>query len=325
MTLVSLPAADALQLGDLIQWWYWAGLLETVDGRRFGYQAVFFALREGPVRAQLAETALSDLGTGAAGAAAGRYYSREWPFPGEPRALSGAFDLSTPDGLVRAKGGDGKDHVETAVGGYRLEVDLVADRAPTIHYGGERHDYAFGGNTFYYSRTSLATRGRVITPTGARLEVTGQSWFDRQWGELVPSVLVGWQWFAIQLDDGRQLILYTYNRRPSENLGAIVDASGARPLRATDLSVIVTDTWQSPHASHIRYPAGWQVAVNGGPSLTLEPVLADQEMAAKFWVGPEYWEGVCRVRGTRGESGHAFVELVGFTPPGGWLSRAEAR
>jgi predicted secreted hydrolase len=31
---------------------------------------------------------------------------------------------------------------------------------------------------------------------------SGQAWFDHQWGDFRVDRFVGWDWFALQLDDG---------------------------------------------------------------------------------------------------------------------------
>ena len=43
--LVKLPQDDGFLSEEAIQWWYWTGHLETEDGRRFGFEVVFFAFR----------------------------------------------------------------------------------------------------------------------------------------------------------------------------------------------------------------------------------------------------------------------------------------
>src|SRR5262249_51226485 len=149
------------------------------------------------------------------------------------------------------------------------------------------------------------------TPDAGALAVTGNAWFDRQFGELFWAVRLGWQWFAIQLDDDTQIMLFAFNGARSEWMGSITGPDGTtRALTQGDFTVDVTGWWTSPR-SGIRYPHGWRLAVPGR-TLVVTPLLADQELTGGFfWFGPRYWEGACAVGGDG--TGRAYVELVGFS------------
>jgi predicted secreted hydrolase len=62
--------------------------------------------------------------------------------------------------------------------------------------------------SLYYSFTRLATSG-TLTIGGTEYRVSGTTWMDKEFGsnQLARSQ-VGWDWFSIQLDDGRELMLY---------------------------------------------------------------------------------------------------------------------
>jgi predicted secreted hydrolase len=143
---------------------------------------------------------------------------------------------------------------------------------------------------------------------------------DREWSTsaLGPD-LVGWDWFALQLDDGRELMLYRLRQRDGgiapASQGTIVLADGAtRSLERDAVEVVPLGHWTSPRGG-TRYPAGWRLRV---PALALEltvtPVLADQELD----LGVRYWEGAVRAEGTadgRPIGGEGYVELVGYARP----------
>jgi predicted secreted hydrolase len=301
---VTLPADDAVLPDPLMQWWYWTGHLEGEDGRRFGFEVVFFLVESfhDHLSGQMAQAAVSDLD-------ADVFVDEQFEAAHRPPVLPDAFRLDAGNGTIRADGGDGRDTLAATVKGYELELRVTARRPPTLHYGGERHDYGFGGNTCYYSRGAMDAAGSVRTPDGERHAVTGTVWFDRQYGELVPAVLRGWQWFAIQLDNDTQVMLFAFNRDPSEWMGSITGPDGAtHSLTQGDFTIDILDWWVSPR-SHIRYPHGWRVKLPDG-ELEIRPAMADQEMAGPFWIGPRYWEGACDVTGTA--AGRAYVELVGF-------------
>ena len=79
-----------------------------------------------------------------------------------------------------------------------------------------------------------------------------------------------------------------------------------------------TATWKSPNTG-ARYPAAWKIAVApAGLDIAVEPVLPDQELVTEQSTGVIYWEGACRVRGTRAGqpvTGRAYAELTGYARP----------
>jgi predicted secreted hydrolase len=143
---------------------------------------------------------------------------------------------------------------------------------------------------------------------------------DREWSTsaLGPD-LVGWDWFALQLDDGRELMLYRLRRRdggidPASQGTLVLADGGARGLERDAVEVLALGHWTSPRGG-TRYPAGWRLRI---PALALEltvmPLVADQELD----LGVRYWEGAVRVEGTaagRPLGGDGYVELVGYAAP----------
>jgi len=168
--------------------------------------------------------------------------------------------------------------------------------------------------SYYYSRTRLATTGTVKVK-GEQVEVRGLSWQDREWSSnSLDKDQKGWDWFSIQLNDGRDLMLYCMRRKDGTSdifsSGTVVDQLGkSRRLSRNDFSVEVTDHWRSGFSDKI-YPGGWIIAV---PSenlvLNVKPLLRDQEHKHRF----VYWEGAVTVEADEyAVSGHGYAELVGY-------------
>jgi predicted secreted hydrolase len=162
----------------------------------------------------------------------------------------------------------------------------------------------------------MSARG-TVRAGGEPLPVSGLAWMDREWSTsaLGPD-LVGWDWLALQLDDGRDLMVYRLRRRDgtadARSSGTLIAVDGAtRPLAAGDVILDALDHWTSPR-SRVRYPSRWRLAIPGAAlSLEITPRLADQELI----VGTRYWEGAVRVQGTaagRAIAGRGYVELVGY-------------
>ncbi|MDD2914734.1 MAG: lipocalin family protein [Gallionella sp.] len=309
---VELPADDAYLPDEQVQWWYWTGHLQTDDGRRFGFEVVFFAFDNFSIlRDQLVQAAITDVSEDSF---AFEEYIRFYP----PKGIKNSFNLSSgSDNKITAVGGDGKDRLHSEVGKYVLDIDLISTKPVAMHYGGDAHPYRFGGFTYYYSRPCMETSG-TLTIDGKSHKVSGTSWFDRQYGELEPAMFKGWQWFAIELDDNRQYMLFDFLGKGKdaavEKSGSVTNAQGqTRTLTAQDFDVKILGHWKSPH-SDANYPSGWAVTVEG-QTFTVQPLVKDQELHGKrgeMWVGV-YWEGACSVSGAA--NGKAYVELNGYTSP----------
>jgi predicted secreted hydrolase len=310
--------------GFRTEWWYYTGNLLTAEGRHFGFQLTFFrqALAPGEpppgsawrtTQAHLAHFALTDteggrfhaawrtgraaLGLAGARARPFRVWLDDWT---AESAAPGALPMR-----LSAREGD-------------VAIDLVLDSAkPPVLQGDaglSRKGPEPGNASYYYSFTRMPARGTVAL-AGRSFAVRGLAWMDREWSTsaLGPD-LAGWDWFAFQLDDGRELMFYQLRRRDGatdpHSAGSLVDvAGGARRLGPADARVEVTGEWASPR-SGARYPSGWRVAA-AGLALEVAPRLPDQELD----VGTRYWEGAVTVRGAEGGrpvSGVGYVELVGY-------------
>lgn len=312
---VRLPDDDRFLSDCGIQWWYWTGHLESEEGRPFGYEVVFWAFKKwGWFRNILAHQSLTDVQDD-------RFHFSSWTRSFQlPRTHPerGLFDLSSDPGEhVLAWGGDGQDRLISRHQAFELDLTLCSEKAPVAHYDGCAHPYVFGGYTWYYSRTRMPTTG-TLRLGGETLPVTGLSWFDRQYGELLPAIDKGWDWFSIALADKREIMLFRFREslHAQETFGTLVRVDGhIRQLLPDDFMVAPIDEWQSHHTA-LRYPSGWRVSIpSEGLILVVDPMVKDQELHARheFWPGPEYWEGACVVLDADGNPlGKAYVELNGY-------------
>ena len=313
------------------EWWYLTGNLDATDGQRFGFEVTFFRVALVPPPAEpvapatgsawrarqiyVAHFAVTDV--------ARRRFRSQQKFSREALGLAGAqaaplrvwlddWSLELPPG-----GGPGPWKLHAAQPGYVIDLALEPLEAPVLNgaAGLSRKSEQPGDATYYYSIPRLQVRGRLLRE-GQPLELQGVAWLDREWGSggLGPRE-VGWDWFALQLDDGSALMFYALRDqgggRDAHSAGTFIAGDGStRVLSNADVSIAVTDSWRNSKGE--RYPGGWHLRV---PSmvldLTVRPVLADQELRT----APPYWEGAVDVTGERaGRSlgGRGYVELVGY-------------
>jgi predicted secreted hydrolase len=201
--------------------------------------------------------------------------------------------------------------------GYELTLELQPLNQPVLNgeRGLSRKASERGAASYYYSIPRVAVRGKLLR-AGVSSDVQGLAWLDREWGSgSLGSKQQGWDWFALQLQDGSAFMFYALRNRDgtrdSHSAGTWVDPAGHVQALSTDqVTIDVSDHWVSPRGG--RYPSRWRVRVPAvGLDVEARPVLADQELGTK----PRYWEGAVDVRGTReghDASGRGYVELVGY-------------
>ena len=323
----SFPADHGPHPEFRTEWWYYTGNLESAEGRRFGFQLTFFrsALApEMPAResawatrqAWLAHFTVSDIqsgtfrsferwGRGALGLAGAqgepfRVWLKDW----RAEAVTGK---APPLRLVASEEGVG--------------IDLVLQQGKPPVLQGERglsRKSAEPGNaSYYYSLTRMPAAGTVRVGN-ERFTVRGAAWMDREWStSSLGRDQIGWDWFSLQLSDGWDLMLYRLRKKdgaadPSSS-GTLIGPGGeSRPLKLADFEIEDAGEWRSPR-SGARYPARWRLRIPSEElDLTVQPVLADQELDVSFL----YWEGAVDVEGThRGRplQGRGYAELTGYT------------
>lgn len=153
--------------------------------------------------------------------------------------------------------------------------------------------------------------------------VTGEVWIDHQWGEsgwfLDPNekLLLGWDWFGINLEDGSDwLVMRHWDARSRELLATHATARVGNETERSSAVLEATPTryWESP-TTRIRYPVEWRLELPElDASFTFVPRADDQEVAT-FGAARTVWEGAGEVTGTVGGrpvAGRARGEFHGY-------------
>ena len=302
---VRLPADDAVHASP-IEWWYWTGHLQDEAERWYGFQVTFFLMGQGPTRGSLVNVALTDI--------EGQTFDHVAKFEFAPVApLENGIDFAF--GPHTAQGGDGHDTVHVELTDGALDLTLSATRPPLLQHGGGFIEYPFGGNTYYYSRTRMEAAG-TLQIGGETRTVSGHGWFDHQWGELGTVTERGWVGFAIQLEDGRDIMIFLVHGADGEDpvlVGGTLRSADCtvREIAPDELAITARDTWTSPE-SGCTYPLGWTVEI-AGERFEVTPVMENQEIHNVRDPSTTYWEGASLVTGDG--VGRAYVELVGYCRP----------
>jgi predicted secreted hydrolase len=310
---VQIPRDEAPHQ-DPDEWFYFVGHLSGVDpsGKQhcYGFEHVTFQfLDQAPVPVYFGNFAVTDLTRGTFQYAA---VPDSYPVPDTPNR----FSLHTGDWTM--SGGSGRDTLHAAIPDYTLDVQLQTTKPAALH--GDHGVIPYGplGTSKYYSWTSLRASGTIIDH-GVPVKVTGQSWMDHQWGAFNLQSGAGWDWYSVQLTNGKQYMLYFIrdtNGVIVETLGTLVDQIGRTTnLDSSKISATALGHWTSP-ATGIVYSSGWKVTVPGG-TLTITPKLVDQELNLLDTQGVAYWEGASTVTGSISGSPVTGVGYTEINPPDG--------
>jgi predicted secreted hydrolase len=212
--------------------------------------------------------------------------------------------------------------------GFSLNLNFLAERRPVIHAvkGLKRKGVRRAHLTRCYSISGGKLSG-VLVANRLRTRVTGEGWFDREFGNSpLPREQLARDWFAIQFDHGEELMLYmlrnadgTYAENSSGTY-VFFDATTSCTLSSTEIMLEVKSRWKSPR-SGAEYPASWFVRI---PRIELEieidPTVIDQELVLDQSAPVISWQGSVRVSGRlegRNVAGRGFVELSGYAQPFG--------
>jgi len=339
------------------EWWYFTGNLEAPDGHRYGYELTLFRIALHPFKQPVSANYTSRTGQAPkpSGLSLWRanqiymahfaitdvdndkfYYDEQ--FSRDAMRLAGAevnFSEKITGESTQLKlwlNDWDVESVNSSIFPLRLSantgefgISLTLNKTKPIVLQGNNGLSVTGEKpgsaSYYYSITRMPTQGEIQIGVN-NVSVSGNSWFDHQWfSTQLESEQQGWDWFALQLDDGRDLMFYNIKRKDGSldlhSAGAIIEQDGQyKFLSASDMNIEVIRQWHSD-ATNVTYPAGWKILI---PRETLElqvtPAIDDQELIN---TAVRYWEGAVKISGkyknsNRIVAGKGYVELVGYSP-----------
>ena len=295
---VKLPEDDAPHQ-NVMEWWYYNSHLHSQEGNEFSFHYVFFLVNSA-VSYTASQISLIDHQSG-------KHYTDQKQSPGNPSAgTARGFNFALGDWGMAGSGGNDTLRIRTPEFAFDL---TLTNSGPTVYQGGTGLlDFGRAGTSYYYSRPRMTLEGDLSIGSET-YRVTGQSWFDHQWGDFRTSDL-GWDWFALQLDDGADIMLYQIRDRGSRPLlysGTYTRNSVTEVLKEPDFSAESLGSWRS-ESTGTTYQTSWRVRI---PShridLQLTPVAPDSEVDARSTTDNTYWEGAMKLTGSH--RGKGFLEV----------------
>jgi predicted secreted hydrolase len=320
------PADHGPHPGFRNEWWYVTGNLDGDGGRRFGFELTIFRFALTPTlmnaasswrsnQVYIAHFAVTDAGRE-------RFYAAERYSRGA-LGLAGAsadpFRVWIDDWEIAMEdpGQPEQWRLRASDPGFALDVALTAAKPPVLNGidGLSQKSAEQGNSSYYYSITRWLTEGSLRVGD-EEYSVSGLSWLDREWSSsALAANQLGWDWFALQLSDGSELMFYNLRKfdgsQDEHSAGTWINVDGTSThVDRDDIDIEVIDTWDSPEGG--RYPSAWELRLpDQGLSLEIRPVMADQELFTTV----RYWEGAVDVRGEHYGApveGRGYVELTGY-------------
>lgn len=309
------------------EWWYYTGNLADADGRRFGFQFTIFRRAISPVSYDTGSEWRSDqiyMAHFTVTDVAGNQFLHYQRFSRGAVDLAGAtveprYRVWLEDWQIQAQDDDARV-VAISAGAEGVAVNLRLEQTKPVALQGDnglsRKGDEPGNASYYYSLSRLLTTG-TVTINGESFTVSGTTWKDHEFStSALGENAQGWDWFGLQLDDNRELMLGQIrlvggDHEPAFG-GLLVYPDGStRQLDSGDFTLEVTGHWLSPHTG-ADYPAGWRVRVDVDDAepleLILTPLISDQELQGTGNV--DYWEGAVRISGDA--TGYGYAELTGY-------------
>lgn len=329
-----LPRDHGSHPGYAIEWWYWVGHLKAVDGsREFGFQSTIFRIQGdadsieseeesvpfGTQQLFTVHLALSDLD-------AGQYVHEErvlregW----QAQASTETLDLQVGPIIARWNAADELIEQELALPNGRMLEIRLRPLKPLVVFG-ERGLSRKGADpeavSWYWTYPRLAITG-VLIEGDKRTEISGIGWMDHETSSSQLSEnQEGWDWTAIQLDDGTEVKAYRLRTKAgkADPWSAIywIDSQGKTThVYAKDFDWKTGKVWKSKRTGN-SYPT--EVTIHAvhpdtGEEVTyhLRPLLDNQEFVGNR-ADNAYWEGACAVFDENNQQiGKAYLELFGY-------------
>lgn len=295
------------------EWWYITGHLDATDGRRFGFQVTFFR-QASPTRQQLylAHTAVFD--------------ANKRQFLSEERLNREGWDAESSTSTLDVHNGNWSlvlnDNTFELKASIRSEAKLalkLVPAKPLVTFGKEgvsRKGASPEAASHYLTFPRMTCKGAVNTGSG-EIEVSGSAWMDHEFSSSqLDRDQVGWDWASLQLNDGREFMVYRMRRRDGSNdpagttLAQIKKDGSVEQIDASGFTWEPKRTWKSP-VSGASYPIEARI-ISHGEVFDLKPLFDAQELDGAI-SGLPYWEGACDVHDASGKTiGRAFLELAGY-------------
>jgi len=309
------------------EWWYYHGYLNAAE-RQYSFHVAFFRrstddVRIGsvfPLRWLAGQTRFSHFGLTDITDRRFRYGHQRSMF-NHGGTRRDRYHVWIRDWSMEAN--DAGHRVAVAIDDLALDLQLSPIKPAVVHRAVCGLCDGPGLPARYWSYPRMEAQGR-LTVDGRSMDVSGTAWMDRAYGRLSITRsdvdLEGWDWFGIQLDDGRDLMLHRLRKFGGADAGpafaTLIGEDGEVEYLQDSAVTIAPQAYWTSRRTGVRYPVAWNIrAPERRIDLTVTPVLRNQELDTRGTTCMAYWEGPSDVVGTVDDGavgGRCFLELVGY-------------
>lgn len=308
------------------EWWYVTGNVTSDDAKRFGFHATFFRIATRPMELKVSDSNWET----------NQFYMAHFAVSREgdshlhaserfARSAAGLAGTALESGLSRVWLEDW-ELIQTSPGdkpSWQLVLSDGASTAIDLTMSATKPHVLQGENgysqkskdpcnaSYYYAYTRINTNGTVMLD-GQSYTVQGTSWLDREWSSsALAENQVGWDWFALQFDNGREVMFYQL--RETDGTASTYSRAVEIDVHGTNRSISVPQLqvkrwWHSTSGG--RYPVEGQLTwQDTGKVVRFSPLIDNQELNLTV----RYWEGAIVLSDSRGARvGQGYLELTGY-------------
>jgi predicted secreted hydrolase len=282
------------------EWWYASGKLTDENGGLYFYQfTIFHTVRLG-AQLYITHIAISDY------QAKERFFEEKIYFPLKKYKFT-HDTIQLGKNIISLK----DDQIIIDVDSKNIKFNLTSTSTKPAVWHGKDGVISMGNpdkpnkNSYYYSFTNMNTTGSVsfINKKGERinLNVEGNTWFDRQWGEFAKET---WDWFSLRFDDGEEVMFYSFPDTDYKTATFITKDGSAILFNDFNYNANKFIKFKKTKIGH-----GWCINMPfKEQEYTLEP-LCENDVNSN--IVHDYWEGLCKILNSNGEfMGWAVVEVT---------------
>ena len=307
-----------------VEWWYFTGHLQEQENsnRFFGFELTFFRIGNAFNQSKnpwsfkniyVTHFTITDEQNDA-------FYEAEWTHrelkdvsyakEGNMHVVNGPFQVIQENEIF---------NIDAHKKGLHLTLHLENTKPIIFHgeNGFHKKTKKEGAASYYYSMTRLKGGGQLKINDQSFTIANAEAWMDHEiFTPQETNEQFGWDWFAIQFDDGAELMVYQLRDKNRQILdtasGSYVAKNGqVTKLNYQDYRLTPKTFWKDPKTK-VTYPVSWRVEV---PKLNIDIITkatVNHQIVHPTGILAQtnYWEGRCLVTGSH--MGKAYVELVGY-------------
>ena len=315
---ITFPRAHTPHKSFRQEWWYLTANLETAEGKQFATQWTLFRRAVEDKHWYFAHAALADKTTHYSDYRNGREET------GSVVVQSLPFKAQIDDWLWTANSDSSADLLPAYLEyGNKPKTGLTKaeqsnDWAVSVQLNSKEPFYLQGKAGFsqkhpvqniashYYSQPFIDVQGQVYWQ-GKWHEVTGQAWFDREWGtKMLAEDQQGWDWFSLRLNENQALMVYQIRSNKKTHIYASLMERGGK-IYTYDTPEVQVRNLNGAELSSSGYPTQFVLQIEDA-GIDIEVKVINEEQIMRY--GIEYFEGMVSFNGSH--QGQGFLEMTGY-------------